>query len=294
MKNLTWSSYSLGKTLSLLSNCFLAPELEEYGDKLAVEANQICMELGLEFSFRFPSDPHEQKAYFQKTFGEEDAYIQEVWRTVRDNLGSRATAAFDIGFFLKTWEPNSGFTGLIRGPMTRHFQTLRVPAEIRDLFIDGANMDDYATAIGKLQAFLVKPRSVFISYRRDGGAPFARMLYIHLLYSGFDVFLDVETLGAVRSGPEIQTAIKRSDFFVLILTPSALERCSTEDDWLRREIEHSLELGKKIIPVLCEGFSWPAEASLPDPLRELPQYNGCHLSHTNFRGFAARLDEMLE
>ena len=75
--------------------------------------------------------------------------------------------------------------------------------------------------------------------------------------------------------------------------PHELDTCDREQDWMRKEISHALTLNKKIIPVVCEGFLWHDESSLHASIRDLQHYNACYLSHTNFRGFAVKLDEML-
>ena len=44
--------------------------------------------------------------------------------------------------------------------------------------------------------------------------------------------------------------------FLVLLTPSALERCGEPADWLRREIETALESERNIVPLMLEGFDF--------------------------------------
>ena len=49
--------------------------------------------------------------------------------------------------------------------------------------------------------------------------------------------------------------IRARAHFLVLLTPSALERCDDRYDWLRRELEAALENRRNIVPLLLEGFS---------------------------------------
>jgi hypothetical protein len=44
--------------------------------------------------------------------------------------------------------------------------------------------------------------------------------------------------------------------FLILLTPSALERCGDANDWLRREIEAALDELRNIVPLMLEGFDF--------------------------------------
>jgi len=44
--------------------------------------------------------------------------------------------------------------------------------------------------------------------------------------------------------------------FLVLLTPSALERCGDPGDWLRREIEAALDSRRNIVPLMMEGFDF--------------------------------------
>ena len=70
--------------------------------------------------------------------------------------------------------------------------------------------------------------------------------------------------------------ISRAHFLVL-LTPSALERCNDPKDWLRREIETSLDSQRNTVPLMLEGFDFgtPEIADqLTGKLGQLRHYTG--------------------
>lgn len=90
---------------------------------------------------------------------------------------------------------------------------------------------------------------IFISYRRDGGAPYARILQLMLTQRGYDVFLDYDELTDGVFGEHIKTAIKNSSVFMLVLSANSMDRCVNEGDWVRQEIKLALDEGKQIIPV---------------------------------------------
>lgn len=90
---------------------------------------------------------------------------------------------------------------------------------------------------------------IFISYRRAGGAQYARILQLMLSQRGFKVFLDYDELKDGVFGKRIKAAIQEAPIFILVLSKDSLDRCKNEDDWVREEILYALQGGKKIIPV---------------------------------------------
>lgn len=90
---------------------------------------------------------------------------------------------------------------------------------------------------------------IFISYRRDGGAQYARILQLMLIQRGYKVFLDYDELTDGVFGDHIKSAIKEAPVFMLVLSKNSMERCVNEDDWVRQEILLAIEEGKHLIPV---------------------------------------------
>jgi len=117
-------------------------------------------------------------------------------------------------------------------------------------------------------------RTVFLSYRRANWAT-ARLVYQDLTTHGYDVFMDVERMDSGAFDQIILRQVAARAHFILILTPSALDRCSQTGDWLRAEIERALETRRNIIPLMFDGFKFEnARDKLTGKLANLPPYNG--------------------
>src|SRR5215510_13741316 len=98
-------------------------------------------------------------------------------------------------------------------------------------------------------------KTVFISYRRTN-AMTARAVYQHLKARRYDCFLDYESIDSGLFERIILNQIAARAHFIVILTPSALERCADPNDWLRREIEYALEMKRNIVPLMFDRFSF--------------------------------------
>lgn len=90
---------------------------------------------------------------------------------------------------------------------------------------------------------------IFISYRREGGAQYARILQLMLQQRGYKVFLDYDELTDGIFSEHIKTAIKETPVFMLVLSNNSMHRCVNEDDWVRQEIALAIELDRHIIPI---------------------------------------------
>lgn len=90
---------------------------------------------------------------------------------------------------------------------------------------------------------------IFISYRRDDGAQYARILQLELEKRGYKVFLDYEELKDGVFGDNIKDAIRSTPIFMMVLTPLYLERSMEQDSWVREEIEMAIESGMHFIPI---------------------------------------------
>ena len=109
-----------------------------------------------------------------------------------------------------------------------------------------------------------KPYDIFISYRRQGGAQYARILQLMLSRRGYEVFLDYDELTDGIFGDHIREAILNSSVFMLILSEGALDRCVNEDDWVRQEISLAVSERKHIIPVDPDGAFKGMPDEVPD------------------------------
>ena len=116
---------------------------------------------------------------------------------------------------------------------------------------------------------------IFISYRQEGAADLAQLIYLALNNEGYRVFLDKHGLGSGEYGKKLLSKIRECNDFLLILPPHALDRCKAEDDWVRMEVECALEENKRIIPVWMPGFDgWPED--LPESMARLRDFNALH------------------
>ncbi len=98
-------------------------------------------------------------------------------------------------------------------------------------------------------------KTVFISYRRTN-LPWALFIWQNLTMHGYDVFFDYQSIDSGGFEKVILENIKARAHFIIILTPSALERCKNPGDWLRREIETAIDEKRNIIPLMVEGFDF--------------------------------------
>lgn len=109
---------------------------------------------------------------------------------------------------------------------------------------------------------------IFISYRRIGGAQYARILQLMLQQRGYKVFLDYDELTDGKFGDHIQNAIKDAPIFILVLSKEALVRCKNEGDWVRREIQLAISEGKHIIPVNPDNSFDGIPVNIPDDIKK--------------------------
>ena len=90
---------------------------------------------------------------------------------------------------------------------------------------------------------------IFISYRRTGGAQYARILQLMLIQRGYKVFLDYDELTDGIFSDKIRAAIREAPVFMLVLSGGSMARCANEGDWVREEITLAVKQQKHIIPV---------------------------------------------
>jgi tetratricopeptide (TPR) repeat protein len=122
-------------------------------------------------------------------------------------------------------------------------------------------------------------KTVFISYRR-ANAPWALAIFQNLTVHEYNVFFDYMSINSGDFEQILIQNIRARAHFLILLTPSALERCDDPGDWLRREIEVALDEERNIVPIFLEGFNFssPAIASkLTGKLASLNRYNGLNV-----------------
>ena len=98
-------------------------------------------------------------------------------------------------------------------------------------------------------------KTVFLSYRRTN-LPWALAIYQDLTQYGFDVFFDFNGIASGDFERVILENIKSRAHFLVLLTPSALERCNDPKDWLRCENETALDSQRNMVPLMLKGFDF--------------------------------------
>jgi tetratricopeptide (TPR) repeat protein len=135
--------------------------------------------------------------------------------------------------------------------------------------------------------------TVFLSYRRTN-VPWALAIHQSLTRRGYDVFLDYTGIGSGDFEQIILANIRSRAHFLVLLTPTALERCNDPEDLFRREIEAALTLKRNIVPILLEecDFRSPAiSARLTGSLELLKRYNALVVPPAYFEAAMTRLSE---
>ncbi|MGB0122985.1 MAG: toll/interleukin-1 receptor domain-containing protein, partial [Silvibacterium sp.] len=136
-------------------------------------------------------------------------------------------------------------------------------------------------------------KTVFLSYRRTN-VPWALAIFQNLTSHGYDVFFDFNGIASGDFERVILENIHARAHFLVLLTPSALERCDQPGDWLLREIETAMEFQRNIVPLMLENFDFDAPgiaAQLTGRLAELEHYNALRVPADYFEEAMDRLRE---
>jgi hypothetical protein len=141
--------------------------------------------------------------------------------------------------------------------------------------------------------------SIFISYRRDDSAGYARAIGDALAreFSDERVFMDVDDIEAGRAFDEvIERAVGESAVLLVLIgrrwageQPGMRARIADPQDFVHREIGAALAKGLRIVPLLLDGARMPTEDELPPALRPLAKRHALEISNSRFRDDVARL-----
>lgn len=137
-----------------------------------------------------------------------------------------------------------------------------------------------------------KDYDIFISYRRDGGAQYARILQLMLAQRGFRVFLDYDELKDGLFNEKIKKAIASAPIFMIVLSKNAIDRCVNADDWVGKEISEAVRLKKKILPVNPDGQFDGIHTSAPEIIRTAVSDNQ-HSEIYFGQALGATIDQMI-
>jgi TIR domain len=135
-------------------------------------------------------------------------------------------------------------------------------------------------------------KTVFISYRRADES-WGLAIFQDLTQNGYDVFIDYDGIASGNFETVILENIGARAHFLVLLTPTALDRCSDPTDWMRREIEAALDSRRNIVPLMLEGFDFGTPAivrQLTGKLAELKKYNGLEIPKARF--FSSEMERL--
>jgi hypothetical protein len=146
---------------------------------------------------------------------------------------------------------------------------------------------------------------IFISYRRDDTAGYARSVYDELAthFGKSRVFIDIDT---IQPGDEftevVANALNDCDVLLALIGPDWLARRSwlrrtrlaDPNDFVRQEIATAIERGIPIIPVLLRGGEMPDHKALPPILRKLPNWQAFELSDQRWSSDMSVLKRRIE
>lgn len=144
---------------------------------------------------------------------------------------------------------------------------------------------------------------VFISYRRDDAAGYARAIYEELTerLPPDAVFMDVDAIEPGLPFDEvIRNAVGQCKVLLVLIGARWLahgadgrSRLEDERDFVRLEIAAALARKIRVIPVLLDGTPMPKEAELPEALHGLVWRNAIEVSNTRFNSDVERLFQVL-
>ena len=143
------------------------------------------------------------------------------------------------------------------------------------------------------------PGQIFISYRRDDAAGYARAVYDELArcFGAGRVFIDVDDINAGQPFSDvIQRSVGESAVLLAMIgkrwhgpRDGDAPRISEAGDLVRQEVAAALAKGIRVIPVLLDGAAMPDPAQLPPELSPLAGRNALALDNSRFAADMAHL-----
>jgi TIR domain len=148
-------------------------------------------------------------------------------------------------------------------------------------------------------------RGVFLSYRREDAAPYARLLKSELRerFPDTQVFMDLDSIEAgldfaeviaeaVDSCAVLVALIGRQ--WVTLADDEGQRRIDDPDDLVRFEVQTALERGVRVVPVLVDGARPLRQQQLPPELHKLARLNALELSYGRYEYDANQLLDLVQ
>jgi hypothetical protein len=154
-------------------------------------------------------------------------------------------------------------------------------------------------------ASAVTSGGIFVSYRRDDTRQAAGRLADALAdrFGAKRLFRDIET---IELGVDFTVALNQAlascvvmlvligDKWLTIQNAAGQRRLDDSADWIRQEITIALQRGIRVVPVLVDGASLPAEADLPEAMRPLVRRQALDLADGRWKSDVQRLCDTLD
>jgi hypothetical protein len=147
---------------------------------------------------------------------------------------------------------------------------------------------------------MVSSQRIFLSYRREDAAPYARLLQIQLRQHlpGAQVFMDLDSIEAGQDFAQvIREAVDSCAVLIALIgrqwatltDDQGRRRLDNPDDFVRFEVRAALDRGVRVIPVLVDGAKPLREEELPEDVRKLARLNALELSYDRYEHDAGRM-----
>jgi len=145
---------------------------------------------------------------------------------------------------------------------------------------------------------------IFLSYRREDAAPYARLLQYQLSgrFPDARVFMDLDSIEAGLDFAEvIRDAVDSCAVLVALIgrqwatvaDEEGRRRLDDPDDYVRFEVQTALKRGVRVIPVLVDNARPLRQQQLPAELHKLTRLNALELSYGRFQYDSDRLLDLI-
>jgi dipeptidyl aminopeptidase/acylaminoacyl peptidase len=146
---------------------------------------------------------------------------------------------------------------------------------------------------------------IFLSYRREDAAPYARLLQYQLSgrFPDARVFMDLDSIEAGLDFAEvIRDAVDSCAVLVALIgrqwatvaDEEGRRRLDDPDDYVRFEVQTALKRGVRVIPVLVDNARPLRQQQLPAELHKLTRLNALELSYGRYQYDSNRLLDLIQ